>query len=103
MFNTETGLEQAVFDLYKTKTRRLEGVRLKKITNNERIVDVKFQGNTAKLTIYGGWGKGSKGWKYEMEMTTRYKVGDIVAISQSYNTVYSRLPKNLTGIFFLWS
>lgn len=92
MFNTETGLEQAVFDLYKIKTRRLEGENLKKIAVNETIHSVKFSGSTATLNIRGDMGKGYKMYSYDIEMTTRYKVGDIVAISQSYNTVYSRLP-----------
>lgn len=96
MFNTVVGLEEAVLCKYKDMTRRTENSLLK-LGPNETITKQEPKKRTMGLSMYGiTCRKGDKcacEYEYYTEITPRYWFGDVVAIAQSYNTVFSRLPE----------
>lgn len=75
MFNDKYGLTEAVLRRKKTQTRRF----VKKGYKNYRIWQPSLQ---QEYGIYGY--KESAGWEY---ISPQYKVGEIVAIAQSYNSL----------------
>lgn len=87
MFNNHYGLTKAVIDLQKTHTRRLstfvmhEG-NLRGETREVYPEDIYLSGDKWKFKYHG--------WSFDLpkENYPKYKIGEIVAVAQSYKDIY---------------
>lgn len=97
MFSDKFGLTQAVIDGRKTMTRRIMNIDPKRT-----IVVQSFdkEGNLrGKIsTDYGNFG--------HLIINSRYKIGEVVAVAQSYKDVISQLPADENNVLsgnFAWA
>lgn len=95
MFNDHYGLTRAVLEGRKTQTRRKVTLTLHEISGENKLKEVYAE----EIFLYeGAWLFKYKGKIYELpkENRPKYKVGEIVAIAQSYLQIASELedPQN---------
>ena len=84
-FNKRYGLQQAVFNLTKLNTRRLEkGLKHLEGLKDDEFCFVKAFGQT-EVQLY------DDSTKRPEIIVPRYKIGEVVAIKQSYGDVYDEL------------
>lgn len=91
-FNKRYGLQQAVFNLTKLNTRRLEkGLKYLEGLKDDEFCFVKAFGQT-EVQLY------DDSTKRPEIIVPRYKIGEVVAIKQSYGDVYDELFGDIANI-----
>lgn len=90
------GLTQAVLDGTKSMTRRLEKELDRLVSEYQmkyeepiRIIEQKWDKGKNRLLIYAHTGIADTDREHVLTLNTRYKLGEIVAVGQSYKNVFT--------------
>ena len=94
MFNDQYGLTQAVVDLIKTNTRRAEkSLDVLPLDYNPLLTEFQFEYKDG-IIIGRRFFKGSYAETYHIK--PRYKIGEEVAVSQAYSSIFDELEANVS-------